>query len=428
MAQYKHYSLAKYRGASSKHKCPNCGEKTFKPYVDEDGTPFSADFENASAEVRMLADKVGRCDNERKCGWNYTPKQFFEETRTGVPKHKEGYKPPPPPTPAKPLSFELVKRSFQPYRATFVQFLRDVVKLPKGRLDQTLQDYWVGASNSGRIAYWMIDALGNCKDGKFMAYKPDGHRDHDQHPYWARKKLIQEYCKYGKISCQKRDELLDQEVIRPYFGEHLLNEERYKHRPVALVEGEKTCLICAVMYPRFLWMATGTNTFNQARLQTAIFQNRKIYIFPDLDQIEKWKKLAEDLHYGKVKVMDGFVQTWAESDKDDMGDIAMRYWMNGADEGQIMEAVKPRTAQKDGSQPRTAETEKPNMAQTRTAETEESEEEKAEMQKAIRVLQLQVAHERLGLTEPNTALAVLFEKLDLELVEDIQTEPDYMGF
>lgn len=414
MAQFKHYSLARYRGASSKHRCPNCGEKTFKPYVDEEGIPFCEDFKDADPKIRQLAETVGRCDNERKCGWNYTPKQFFEETRTGVPKHREGYKPPPPPEPAKPLRFELVKKSFQPYRATFVQFLRDTVKLPTDRLNQTLQDYWVGASNNGRIAYWMIDAQGRCKDGKFMAYKPDGHRDHDQHPYWARKKLIQDYCKRGIITIERRDKLLDQEVIRPYFGEHLLSDERYKQKPVALVEGEKTCLICAVMYPRFLWMATGTNTFNQMRLQTAIFQRRKIYIFPDVDQVEKWKKLAEELHYPNVVVKDAYILEQAKSEKDDMGDIAMREWMEGAEEDMITDNAIAIRHQKE--------------AEPIAEEPEMSDEERKAMDSAIRTLEIQVAHERLGLTEPNEALILLFDRLDLHLQDETITEPDYIGF
>lgn len=425
MAQmYKHYSLARYRGTSSKHKCPHCGQKTFKFYVDEDGIPFWEDFKDSDPDVRVLAEKVGRCDNERKCGWNYTPKQFFEETKSGVPRHHEGYKPPPPPPTAKPLKFEVVQKSFQPYRATFVQFLRDVVKLPKDRLDQTLKDYWVGASKSGRIAYWMIDSQGNCKDGKFMAYKPDGHRDHDQHPYWARKRLIQDYCKYGRISYQRRDELLDMEVIRPYFGEHLLADQRYKQKPVALVEGEKTCLICAVMYPRFLWMATGNNSFNQARLATVIFQRRKIYIFPDVDQVERWKRLAEELHYPNVVVKADYILSQAKSEKDDMGDIAMREWMEGADEGMIQSCADRAEIGKAEAmiEPTTAQAE--NEPTTTQDETWTAEDEAR-----YRLAEVEIVEKALGYEEPCEPLRLLMFGLDLQIASgEVITEPDYIGF
>ena len=447
MEQFKHYALAKYRGPSSKQKCPNCGQKTWKPYVDESGTPFSADFQDASAEVRVLAEKVGRCDNVRKCGWNYTPKMFFEETRTGVPKHSGDFKPLPPPEAAKPLRFDLVRQSFKPYASTFCCFLRDLIrKSPysdadkqkvKERLDTVLKDYWVGATKSHRICYWMIDINGKCRDGKFMAYKEDGHRDHDQHPTWARNSVIRKLYADKRITLEQKERLLDQEVIRPYFGTHLLADERYKDYPVGLVEGEKSCLLAAWIFQGLIWIACGMNTFNVSRLLPIIQQKRRLYIFPDVDQMDKWEEATKRLNYPKAYFMGDFIRREMKSEKDDVGDIALRsilaggHWTNIGDPrarkkagtGQPDTDDEPRTAQKDGSQPCTAE-----VDETRTAETAESEEEKAEMRKAIRVLQLQVAHERLGLTEPNTALAMLFEKLDLELVEDIQTEPDYMGF
>ena len=80
MATVKHYMLARYQGPSSKLICPNCGQRTWKPYVDEDGQPFSADFQDAEPKVRELAERVGRCDNERKCGYNYPPRDFFKDT------------------------------------------------------------------------------------------------------------------------------------------------------------------------------------------------------------------------------------------------------------------------------------------------------------------------------------------------------------
>ena len=39
------------------------------------------------------------------------------------------------------------------------------------------------------------------------------------------------------------------------FGEHLLKQ--YPKKVVALVESEKTAVICAGLMPRFLWLATG---------------------------------------------------------------------------------------------------------------------------------------------------------------------------
>ena len=42
------------RGGSAKEVCPNCGQRTFVPYVDD-------------AE-QIVGELYGRCDRENKCG------------------------------------------------------------------------------------------------------------------------------------------------------------------------------------------------------------------------------------------------------------------------------------------------------------------------------------------------------------------------
>ena len=408
MAQLKRYSLAKYRGVASKMICPSCGQRTWKPYVDEDGKPFSADFQNADPQIRALAERVGRCDNERKCGYNYPPREFFAETKAGVPQHSADWKKPEPPKTARPLSFELVRQSAYPYKSVFGKWLRDELRLPADKLDQVMKDYWVGATNDGRIIYWLIDIEGECRDGKFMAYKNDGHRDHDKHPRWARKEIINRYAALGRITQKQRDELLNELVIRRCFGEHLLADPRYKDKPVAIVEGEKSCLIASVVEPRFIWMACGGNGLNLNRIYPAMVQKRKIFIFPDMDMMPKWKEIVDSINYPKLVWMGEFISQYSASEKDDVGDVLLR-----VNQPNSAEVDEPRTAQE---------------AQPCTAEPEETEEEKAEMQKALHLLQLQVAHEWLGLTEPSVPLTMLFERLDLELVDEVKTEPDYIGF
>ena len=60
------YSLQKYKGTSTRHTCPNCGDRrSFAYYVDESGTP--------------LHPSVGRCNHESGCGYHYTPRQYFHD-------------------------------------------------------------------------------------------------------------------------------------------------------------------------------------------------------------------------------------------------------------------------------------------------------------------------------------------------------------
>src|SRR5215469_8349641 len=61
------FVLQPYRGLSSRFRCPQCGHsKTFKRYIDLETYGY-------------LADHVGRCDREEKCGYHYTPRQYFTE-------------------------------------------------------------------------------------------------------------------------------------------------------------------------------------------------------------------------------------------------------------------------------------------------------------------------------------------------------------
>ena len=62
------YQLEKYRGRGSRYVCPQCGRKyTFTRYID---THNNNEYVN---------DKVGKCNRLDKCGYHYTPKQYFED-------------------------------------------------------------------------------------------------------------------------------------------------------------------------------------------------------------------------------------------------------------------------------------------------------------------------------------------------------------
>ena len=62
------YILEKYRGRSTRYNCPQCGRKhTFTRYIDT---------ENNNA---YIADNVGKCNRLDKCGYHYTPKQYYTD-------------------------------------------------------------------------------------------------------------------------------------------------------------------------------------------------------------------------------------------------------------------------------------------------------------------------------------------------------------
>ena len=62
------YQLEKYRGRSTRHVCPQCGRKSvFTRYIDTENNNM------------YISDNVGKCNRLDKCGYHYTPHQYFTD-------------------------------------------------------------------------------------------------------------------------------------------------------------------------------------------------------------------------------------------------------------------------------------------------------------------------------------------------------------
>ena len=63
------YQLEKYRGRSTRYSCPQCGRKyCFTRYIDTETNQY-------------INERVGKCNRLDKCGYHYTPKQYFTNPR-----------------------------------------------------------------------------------------------------------------------------------------------------------------------------------------------------------------------------------------------------------------------------------------------------------------------------------------------------------
>ena len=75
------FILEPYKGVSSRHICPNCHRKScFAKYIDTE-------------KQISFPDYVGRCNHEQKCGYNYTPKMYFDENPTAKERLSEEFVP-----------------------------------------------------------------------------------------------------------------------------------------------------------------------------------------------------------------------------------------------------------------------------------------------------------------------------------------------
>lgn len=282
------YHLEKYKSPRDRYTCPNCGKpRCFTRYVWDDGTP--------------VGPECGICDHTGSCNYHMPPREYFkihpEASRT-----EEDWRKAPdwlkqkqeaqrsvqapasqPPRPLCVIPPDIVARSVSHRTKSYlVEFLDSILDpiVVEGLIDE----YRLGVTHSRAAIFFQIDAEGRCRTGKMMMYDPEtGHR-------------IKDPDKPGRINwvhaVMKRVGQLpeDWELTQCLFGGHLL--PLYPDKPVALVESEKTVVICAGLMPRFLWLATGGKQQINAE-KFAVLGKRKVTAFPDVDGFTEW---TERLH------------------------------------------------------------------------------------------------------------------------------------
>ena len=153
--------------------------------------------------------------------------------------------------------------------------------LPSSAIDRIIADYRLASTPDQAIIFLQIDQDNQCRTGKIMQYDPStGHR-------------IKDPDKPGRInwlhSILKRRKQLppDWQLTQCLFGEHLLPQ--HPNKTVALVESEKTAIICSAMMPQYLWLATGGKSgLTSERLSS--LKGRKIIVFPDIDAFKDWQQ------------------------------------------------------------------------------------------------------------------------------------------
>ena len=285
MNDYKQPYLEKYTGRDSRHKCPKCGDPhSFVYYLDGNtGQPI---------------DKaVGRCNHESRCGYHYTPKQFFSdnpmERERRMAEMVQQPKPEPQTQPKREIGhipFFYVEKSTS-YNSAFVYFLCglfDRYSLESPTIERVARDYALGATKEGDVIFWQIDVQGRVRTGEIIRYNKDtGHRFPCvdwTHSRLKKRKLLPD--NYNLVQC--------------FFGEHLL--KIYPDKIVALVESAKSAVIASGVFPNYVWLATGGKTqLSIDKLQ--VLKGRTVIMFPDVDGFDYWTKKAKDIEAIGCKVI-----------------------------------------------------------------------------------------------------------------------------
>ncbi len=265
--------LQPYKNMNTRHQCPSCGAKnSFTLYLDG----------NTNLPINS---KVGRCERESKCGYHYTPKQFFLDNPSENSDQKEWKshlsKSIDPPKPIGFLPFEFVENSVS-FKSNFISFLCEF--LTNQQVSRIIENYAIGATKSKEVIFWQIDFMGKVRTGKIMQYNPiTGKRiKHESGAIdWVHNKLK----KTGKLDSEFN-------LKQCFFGEHLLN--LYPNPTVAIVESEKSALIASIVMPDFIWLAAG-NLNGLGVEKCKVLNGRKVVFYPDLGAFDKWQLKAIEI-------------------------------------------------------------------------------------------------------------------------------------
>jgi hypothetical protein len=269
-----------------------------------------------------LDEAVGRCNHESRCGYHYTPRQFFEDHPSARPDWKDNFFRIPQrsvPHPVKKrlwtLSADIVRNSVHPtLDSDFTLFLKNLIGGEKTY--EAVSAYCLGVTKNRDVIFYQLDKEGRCRTGKIMKYdRKTGHRIKDE-------KVGGKITWVHSVLRQSADPLLrlpdGWELTQCLFGEHLLKE--YPFKPVALVESEKTAVICSAFWPEYIWLATGGKSQLNDRLQ--VLRGRKVVAFPDVDGYLEWKEKLSQVRGLDIVVSDVLEENATFEDRANHVDIA----------------------------------------------------------------------------------------------------------
>ena len=206
---------------------------------------------------------------------------------------------------------EIVAKSLRPsVHSDFTRFLATI--FDPIILEGLVDEYRLGVTRDRAVIFYQIDIQDRVRTGKVMKYDPEtGHRIKDENTK-GRITWVHSLLKYSGQLPQEWT------LTQCLFGEHLL--PLFPEKPVALVESEKTAIICAGLIPKFIWLATGGKSQLNARLN--VLKGRSITAFPDIDGYETWCQKAAEFPELGIKVADLLQKHGTDQDRADHIDIA----------------------------------------------------------------------------------------------------------
>ena len=273
------YSLERYRGRGTRYTCPQCGRKyAFTRYIDNTNNQY-------------VADNVGKCNRLDKCGYHYTPRQYFEDNPwrrddscSNFQKHRgfEQIEQKEPLQPKQPCTLpEWVATASLGRDSAHMRWLRATYGVAAA--ERVAELYKPGGVDD-KVVFWQRDVEGRIRTGKIMDYdattgrrlKGSGTID------WVH-------------AVMRREGVLPAgwELRQSLYGEHLLRT--MPTATVAIVEAPKTAHVGSILLPDLVWVAVDSlSGLTAERLRP--LKGRNVILFPDEGKgFSVWSAKVEEI-------------------------------------------------------------------------------------------------------------------------------------
>lgn len=296
------YCLEKYNGRHTRYECPLCAVKqSFTRYIDKVTNTY-------------LHPNVGLCNRVINCDYHLTPKEFFEDSK--APNLGQWTRPAAPtvikdeifitPGTLKKTLGKYDQNHFFQYLLSFFGF--DIASSLAKRYVIGTSKHWFGAN-----VFYQIDQDGNIRRGKIMLYNQvTGQRLKDHKPTSVHTLMRNANSKPNEC----------------FFGEHLL---KGNDQIVAIVESEKTAIMCSAYMPEYVWLASGGLSLLSGD-KCKVLIGRKVILYPDINGHQKWSVKAKELSKYAIVVVSNLIERRATDEERqqglDLADYLIKYNLN----------------------------------------------------------------------------------------------------
>lgn len=293
-----------------KQPCPGCGETgCWRPYID-------------TVTGEQLGD-AGRCDRENACAYHKTPAQYLAEhglKPEATPYHYVAPQPKPKRTDWR-CPDHIVALTQHSMGNVFAKWLVGIIG---DRAREVLREYRVGTYPedqrfpwlTGSMCFWQIGEDQRPRTAKVIPYGPDGKRIKQYGSSWIHTLALGEEATVDALG-----------IGQVLYGTHLLKNR--PNDPVAIVESEKSALICACFYPSHVWLATG-GMHGLSLEKTMCLSGRDVTLFPDQGALEKWTEKAMEFEpITSSLVVSDIMEAMGATDGEDLADYLIRPYEGG---------------------------------------------------------------------------------------------------